>query len=591
MIQNEQRVRADSPAQSSLDNDKQNQVAAARGVMKSLLKSIKQMGLYRHATEKYAEFLKAAHLELIRFTEDFGTLQLKVELTNFCLHGAELFDEGNPISYRFFKDGIRQILFRPGFTLEELVTFTTIALSDVDRGAEDINAQLWRAQMPHFEHIMVHGFRMDEFSEEAIQIEVDKVVDYLQRRLRSNNQDYLRFATITEDDLDLKLDDIEQMRGSVVAGVYATPSLKATLQKEVEEEETQRLFPKLVAAVFQVVDDDIDDSATLIDMLTQLLDAMLLQEDWSTINQVVLRLKAAAQKMGAKHPVTEIQKAFLARMGDDQRLNRMSEVLRFSKLSDSTELKNYLLALNESSTPQLLDLLESIELHSNRVFLTEVLVPFAKRLPQPFIDRLESPKPQVVRDMISILDKSNHPDKIKFFTAVLKSNNLSHKLEAMAIIARGRTGEARNLLAALLKDPSAPVRMQAARVLPAFGAERAFTDLTPLVEDKAFEKCEPAEREALFASIGSTRLPAAFAFFEQRLQTKAGLLNRKPVLESKLLAVAGVAGANNQQAHERLSALSHENDQPAEVKKLAGLHAERIRKQLDKHNATKGELP
>ena len=131
---------------------------------------------------------------------------VKIDMTNMTLFKQDLFTEENPLSYKFFKDGIRTLVFHPDITVEELVQFTMIALSDPDRGAEDLNAQLWKAQIKHIEYIMVEGFRMDEFSEEEVQVEVDKIVDFLQQRLRSNSNDYLRFARVTEQDLEMAWD-------------------------------------------------------------------------------------------------------------------------------------------------------------------------------------------------------------------------------------------------------------------------------------------------------------------------------------------------------------------------------------------------
>src|SRR5262249_37287134 len=154
-----------------------------------LLLGIKQIGMYRHADAKFPEFLAKTHGALKAFTDQHGPLHLKVEMTNLTLHQQELFSEDNPLSYKLFKDGIRQLIFQPGMSVEELVTFTLICLSDPDRGAEDLNAQLWKAQLPHLEFIMVEGFQMDEFGEDEVQVEVDKVVDFLQQRLRSNSND------------------------------------------------------------------------------------------------------------------------------------------------------------------------------------------------------------------------------------------------------------------------------------------------------------------------------------------------------------------------------------------------------------------
>lgn len=557
------------------------QVDAARGVAFHLLKGIKVIGMYRHNEAKYGEYLQKACDALTEYTTQYGPLQLKVELTNFTLFKQDLFSEDNPIPYKFYKDGIRQLIFRPGFTVEELTIFTVISLSDPDRGAEDLNNQLWRAQMPHFEYIMVEGFKMDEFSEEEVQVEVDKVVDYLQRRLRSNNEDYLRFARLTEADLEIKLDDVEQMRGVVITGVTATPDLKARLQKDIHEEENMRLFPKLISAVFQVVESGIDDPELLTDMFTQLLDAMLLQEDFALINQVVLKLRAMEQRTGSDSPIGNLLTAFISRMGEEQRVNRVGDVLKFSKLKNPHDMVRYLSNLGRECSPLLLDVLEVLELPENRTLVCDVLVPVAKDYPEPFVDRIKSTdRPQMQRDLVYILDRSRHPEKLKFFQSLLKSKNLALKLEVMAIIAKGRTGEARNMIASLLTDPIMQVRLQAARVLPEFDREKAFVDLMKLVKEKDFEMKKPEEREALYSAIGSTGLGGAIAYFSTLLQTKAGLFNKQKVVADKLLAVAGLGGAGTIQTAKLLQEVAEDKSQPAEVVKAAKIHLARVRKQL-----------
>jgi hypothetical protein len=557
------------------------QVEAGRAVAHHLLKGIKVIGMYRHNEAKFGEFLQKAHVALAEYCQTYGPLQLKVELTNFTLHKQDLFAEDNPIPYKFYKDGIRQLLFRPGFTVEELTTFTLISLSDPERGADDLNAQLWRAQMPNFEYIMVEGFRMDEFSEEEVQVEVDKIVDYLQRRLRTHNDDYLRFARVTEEDLEMKLDDVEQIRGVVVTGVTATPDLKARLQKDVDEEENTRLFPKLISAVFQVVESGVDDAELLSEMFSQLLDAMLLQEDFAIINQVVLKLRAMAQRAGAESAIGQLLRSLVSRMSEEQRLNRVADVLKFSRLKSPQDMVRYLSNIDLDSTPILLDVLEVIELAANRTLLCDVLVSFAKERPDPFVDRLKSTdRPQTQRDMVYVLDRSNHPDKLKFFATMLKSKNLAVKLEVMAIIARGRTGEARRMIASLLADENMQVRLQAARVLPEFDREKAFVDLMKLVKEKDFEGKKPEEKEGLYAAVGATGMPGAVTYFTQLLQNKGGLFSRQRVLEDKVLAVAGLGGACTIQAAKLLQETADDKTQPPEVTQAARHHLARVRKQL-----------
>lgn len=557
------------------------QVEAARAVAYHLLKGIKQIGMYRHNEAKFGEFLQKALLSLEAYHQDWGTLQLKVELTNFTLHRQELFNEANAIPYKFYKDGIRQLMLRPGFSVEELVTFTLIALSDPDRGAEDLNAQLWKAQLPNLEYIMVEGFFMDEFSEAEIQIEVDKVVDALQRRLRTNSDDFLRFARVTEADLDMKLEDVDQMRGVVITGLTATPALKARLQKDIEEEENQRFFPKLISAVFQVVESGVDDLDMLSDMFTQLLDAMLLQEDFAIINQVALKLKAMEQRSGPDSAIGTLLRTFVAKMGEEQRLNRVGDVLKHRRLTQPQDIVRYLSNITAEAIPLLLDVLEGIELAENRALLCDLLIPFARDFPDAFVHKLNtSDGPQMQRDMVYVLDRANHPDKLKFFGSVLKSKNLALRLEVMGIIARGRTGEARNLIALMLHDENMQVRLQAARVLPEFDRDRGFTDLLALVKSKSFEGRSPQEKEGLYAAIGATGMTGAIAYFTQLLQAKAGLFNKQKSIADKQLAIAGLGAACTIQVAKLLQEVAEDTTQPPEVSSAAAAQSARVRSEL-----------
>lgn len=557
------------------------QVEAGRQVAYHLLKGLKMIAMYRHNESKYGEYLTKAWEALNAYTETYNVLNLRVEITNFTLFKQDLFSEDNPMPYKFFKDGIRQIMFREGFTLEELTAFTMIALSDPDRGADDINAQLWRAQMPNFEYIMVEGFKMDEMSEEEVQVEVDKVVDYLQRRLRTNSEDYIRFARLSESDLEMQMNDVDQMRGVVITGVTATPDLKAKLQREVHEEENQRLFPKLISAVFQVVENGVTDANLLGEMFSQLLDAMLLQEDFAIINQVVLKLRAMEQRAGADSSIGELLRHFLAKMGEEQRLNRIGEIVKYARLKNPPEVVRYLTNVSIDAVPALLGTLEVVQLAENRTLLNDVLVTFAKQNPDLFVEKLRTTdKPQMQRDMVYVLDRSNHPDKLKFFNTALQSRNLALKLEVMAIIARGRTGEARKLIASLLEDDTQQVRLQAARVLPEFDREKAYLDLLRLVKDKKFEEKKPEEKEGFYAALGSTGMPGAIQFFQQVLAQKSGLFNKQKLLADKTLALAGIAGAGTIQTAKFLQEITEDTSQPPEIIHVAKQHLARVRKQL-----------
>jgi hypothetical protein len=284
---------------------------------------------------------------------------------------------------------------------------------------------------------------------------------------------------------------------------------------------------------------------------------------------VVLKLRAMEQKDGAPATIGQLRSLFIAKMGEEQRLSNIGDVLKNTRCKNPQDITRYLSVLDSNMVPNLLAVLETIEIPENRALVSDVLANFVKEFPEPFVNRLESDRPQVVRDMVYILEKANHPDKIKFFSKVLTSKNLAIKLEVMNIVAHGRTGECRKLIAECLNDPVAQVRMSAARLLPEFDREKAYLELSRLVKDPAFAKKAPDEKTAMYAAIGSTALTGAISMLTGMLAVKPSLFNKKQVMEEKLLAIQGLQGACTIQTFKVLQDLLEDKAQPPEVVQAA----------------------
>jgi hypothetical protein len=546
------------------DPENRQRLELAKAFAFQLLKGIKQIGMYRHNEARYGEYLSKAHEAVHQYTERFGPLIFKVEQQNFHLFEQPLFAEDTPLPFKFWRDGIRQFIFRPGLRPDELLTFTLVALSDVEKQGEDTVAQLWRSPLDNLEYVVVEGFKVDGYSDEEVQVAVDKIVEYLYSRLRSHSDDYLRFARVTAEDLELKLEGVEQVRGAVIAGLTATDDLKAKLQKEITEEERTRLFPKLVSSIFQVAEAGVDDPELLEEMFLQLLDALLLQEDFAILNQIVLKLRAMEDRPGMSG-IRRLKATFVDKMGEEQRLVRVADVLRTARPAVLADIGRYLSSLQPGTLPTLLDVLETLDAPEHRLVVCDVIAEFCKANATPIIQRLSSERPMTVRDMVYVLERAQHPDRMQFFGRVLKHRNLAVRLDVMGTIARGRSLESRRLIAEALKDDNAQVRVQAARLLPEYDREQAYQQLVAVVKGSQFKKRSPEEQAAFYTALGSTGLPIALSWMTQLLAEKAQLWNRARVLEEKLLAVHGLAGVQSIQSYKALQAVVEDRGQPSEV--------------------------
>ncbi|MFW5878252.1 MAG: HEAT repeat domain-containing protein, partial [Myxococcota bacterium] len=483
-----------------------------------------------------------------------------------------------------FRDGIRHIIFRPELTPDELLRFVLICMADLRSGenlGKDMMALMWEAGFESIEYIAVEGFSIDDMSDEEVEVEVDKIVGYLYNRLKSHSEDFLRFARLSAEDLEMQLDQVEQIRGAVIAGQPCSPEQAAELQEEIVRDLEDRMLPKLVTIVFQVVDeagDEIGDQA-IREVFTQLLDAMLLQEDFATVNQIVTKFKALERDPGKGQRIMALKESFIQKMGESERLDKVGEILNTGRPKNLKEVLRYLFTLDTSAVVPLLEILDRIEIPEHRKVVCDALVTLGRENADPFINRLESERSQLVRDMIYIIDRIDFPDKVKMFGRVLSNPNLAVRLEALGIIARSKSEDCRQLVADCLEDPTKEMRLQAARLLPKYDDQKAYVDLARLVRSEEFEKRDLKEKVQIYAALGSTQQQGALALFAGMLRKK-GIFNKKKLLQDKLLAISGLSNLASIPSFQLLQAEAKNKSNPEQIQMAARRGMLAVKKEL-----------
>lgn len=528
----------------------------AREIFDKFRKSLKTIALYRHNVERYPEYLGGFHSALSDFLERHGTMELRVEPTGYKYKKSVVFEdmtrEGNVV-YPFFQAGIRLFIFKAGLTVEELLRFLLIAIgdpTDARKNREDVVTQLWKAELEGIDYIVVEGFKAVPGEEgEEVEVEVEKVVAYLYRQLQSNSDDVLRFARIDIGDLDLKLDDVDQMRGVVVKGATATAADNARVQTTLEAEEG-RVLAKMVVVLFQLLELDTSEEnfEDVAEAFVQLLDALLLAENFSAIHEIRERFVATAAKPKIKPQIRDIVQRcgerFNTRMAETQRLQMVAQILNGGSVKDPEGLRVYLLALGENAIQPLLEMLEVLELPPNRRVVTDVLADIGADYVPLFTSRLTHPSSNLVKDMLYVIDKINPPEKFALFAHVLKHPNAVLRLETLTIIGRNPSEECWDQIKRVfLESEDAQMRSQAARLVPNYGAALANEVLLGAVNAAAFEERVEAEQKSIFTALAMTGSPETQAYLTNLLTSKSGLFGKKKIDEMKMLAISALSSA------------------------------------------------
>jgi hypothetical protein len=555
------------------DDLKAQQAAEVRVVFDKLRKSMKQIALYRHNVDRYAEYLEPYTQGMRDLLDRMPLVSLKVDAMAYKIGQHIVFEddsrEGNLI-FPLWSVGVRMLMFKNGCTAEEMQKFFLLCMGASDpekKGREDIITALWKAELEHIEYVVVEGFKaLPDDDAEEVEIEIDKVVAYLYRQLQSNSEDYLRFARISSEDLDLQLNSVDQMRGAIIQGVTATAADRARVQGVLVREESRQLS-KLVTVLFQLLELDTTEEnyEDVAEAFIQLLDALILQENFTAIDNIRHRFVHSAAKPSLtpkqRGMVERCSERFRTRMGESQRVQAIGQMLNTGLVKDADGVRKYLQSLGYEAIIPLLDMLEGLQLLPNRRLVCDVLAELGRGFVDTFAARMNHPSSNMVKDMLYIIDQINPPNKFIIFATTLEHPNAILRLETLAVIGRSGTDECFDVIARVLRaHPDAHMRAQAARMLPNFAPERGAAMLLEMINHEAFERVADAEKKALFSALVQLRTPAVDAFLQQVFDAKSGLFAKKRVDDLKLLSIAGIEASPSIPGLQALAAITEDKD-------------------------------
>ena len=588
-------------AESQMNSSEASNKAIARDAenfIQLLQKGIKNIGIYLHAEERYGDFLAPAFHALELFLEDNGSLPLK--LGPYALYFKQIAvyedEDRENLTYKFYKDGMRYLIFRPGISLEELLRFVLLAMGRYSEHAlfhEDMVTRFWKEDFQFIDHVVVEGFGFGDLSEEEVQIEVERIIGYLRTQLAAQTDDITRFARLSLQDLELELSDIEQVRGGIVSGRPAKDSDRAKVQDDLILEEKTRLFAKMVLILFQVLELEAepDDREMLMEAMTQVLDLLLVSEDIRGAVALLHRFDMIEGRRLAPERKTMVQsmkQELRRRMMEPQRISQVGQHLQLSKDVNEKAVKTYLMLCGDEEILVLVDMLAGMERPSARNLLIDVLVKVGRHNVEVFARRLDHNASTVVKDMLTIIYKIDPPNKVDLVARCLEHPNIMIRLEGLKTLAQVGGATSLKYIERALNDEDIQMRLGAMRALATRSPKRATPLFIQMMQASGFLQREGRERTTIATALGETRSPEALEYLASLFRLKIGLFNRSNVYDMKMLAVVGLQAMRNLAAFRVLNAEVQNRAHNLEVLQACHRAALRLKEHIEKERAEHG---
>jgi HEAT repeat protein len=459
-------------------------------LLSALDKAVRAKRLYQDNNPVYHGFIRSLTRSIEQLWEPLAALGITVEEHAFVWYGHRFpaGDGRDSLPYLFYKDGVRQLNFLPGFEDEVerfLDVINRMRLADPSED-EDMVTLLWQQEFTSFQYSYVdalaEGIAMPDppaLAEGAGAIAPESVRADLRGDDAAETSPLVRSgqptvaASITREDFDettyfLDADEIERLRTEVAV----------EMQRDVKVAVLHALFDRLADPMPK-------RQQEILRILRQLLPVYLGRGDLGAASQIVTELNAVL----ASDSLQEAERADVARL--------------FRELSDPLVLGQLLRALAEGSIDPTSEQLGAFLAH---------LGPTALPLLLQTAQRTEDP---VLTERLTIATEklaAEHPAEL---AALLGSGESDVLVGAARLIGRLGYAAAAGTLRGLLEHADAGVRLAATEALAAIGSSAAIEGLRLTLRD--------TDREVRIAGargLGALRYTPARGWLEEIVESR-----------------------------------------------------------------------
>jgi hypothetical protein len=563
-----------------------------RKVLVELKKALKVAMFNRHRTDQFESYIAPAHGLLAAFLEVHKSCELKLEVSTFTVGNTPLLEDDSQeanIIYPLWAAGIRLLIFKEGVTgLDLLRFFLSVVEYKRSERADDLATWLWKQEFQGIEWVVVTDFELGEEEEaKEVEIEVEKVLSFLQDQLRSDTTDGIGFARVSVADLDIKLEQLEQLRQTVLTKQTVDAADKRSAMQEVvaDERDLLRRICNILLEVMKLpaTPRELQD---LEQALEQLLDGLILEGQFGMVDRLLAQCEAISRDTSLPQANREMARTSADRlfmlMHEGQRVRALGTALNSGRARDLEGLRRYLLRLGPTVTLLLLDLLDTLSHAPHRRLVADVLVNVGQQGVPMFARRLPTASSNLAKDLLYVIDRINPPDKVQLFAPILQHENAVLRMEGLTTIGRTKDDRCFAIIKEVFETHEVPqMRAHAARILAEYPAKWAEPVLLAKALDPKFEEKADGEKRALIGALVKVEAPGAQRFVRELFAEKSGIFSTKAD-DRKLMAISALQAAPGMPSLTMLAevAKDEKNIHSKEVREAAHAAALEVKKRL-----------
>ena len=513
----------------------EEEVKSTKALIQTFLQTLKAFRLYEASHPLLSKFQDRLKHDFESYFNEFDSFSLQVGEHQLLYSGKVIYeseDVKESLAFVFFKDGIREIRFFKGIEFREIIDFLQIVRKSdqVNRFEDDLVTLLWETD---FTHIAITT--LDDFSEgntifvPATKEELSKGLEYSAPGKEGVEEKILIDENIKQ--------TVSPTPGKALAQTFQlTPNEMMEINSEIQlEQQPEHLYVLIdhLTEILLHLGEDKEAFENLISYYEQVLESLLRQKDLERMVTLLMKLREIANSL-AEEKLTVALCRILESSSKPHFILMVGEAMKSNPEMEPTPVLQYFQFLTAQAVGPLCQVLSRLESGKWRKVITDYLTELSREDIQPLTAFLSDRNPNLVRQILSVLEKINHPSTPKYLGSLVAHPDLRLRETTLQLLTQ--FGEkSKDLILRFLKDPAAQIRAKASILLARMAKQQAAKPLMEIILSEEFYKRDYEEKASFFRALGETGSQEVIPIL-QKIAGKKNLFNKAKWEEMRICA-------------------------------------------------------
>ncbi|MBI3378272.1 MAG: HEAT repeat domain-containing protein [Nitrospirae bacterium] len=485
-------------------------IKAAKEIVQALLKSKKTFRMYPETNPMYAKTIEDTNAKFRNFFDYRDELTFKIKQNEIFCDSEQIYynsQKEDNIALFFFKDGLREITFKKGFSVKELEDFLRILTVDYDREVldDDVVTLLWERDFQNVKYVVDEAFLTEDedYESEAVREVKDKASD--------------------GDELTKAYEDSFNEEG--VKDAVIVPLTDKDLQTVVKEmdKDAHDKTGKLITIIFEMLyqAENKSEYEDVAHFLNSIIEFSITHGDLET---ALHTLRKTREVIGGPFIADDARKNLdmvFSFLGFDATIKLLGELLDSGIEINEKVWDEYVAFLDKNAIQPFITILGELKSIPARKNVINALISLGRKDIQSLAKGLYDSRWYVVRNIIYILGKIGDKAAVDYLLKTVNHSDIRVRKEGIKALGELGAPGVFPALRECFNDPEVQIRTAAARALGNIRSTTAKNIILQRMTAATFVKTEFSERKEFYEVLSHWKDNDIVEFLMKTFKKKA----------------------------------------------------------------------